>query len=245
MRLLAVGEVARGRLESWEEFDEILGQVEPSAELTGIEFEAEKPWRLDTIGRILEAPVVGQFADGVIRRIGGGTAGSTYHSSNDQVVTFYPDGLLRVVGSGKATITVTNRGKQGTLDVVVKSDADPNRLPTAHAGSDLTVKAGTTVVLIFFQAEDGIRDYKVTGVQTCALPISGELSLVKASNSAATAPSGARKASSWASSRSASRSPAGNRRSRVGPSLALASAGTRSEERRVGKECRSRWWPYH
>ena len=24
---------------------------------------------------------------------------------------------------------------------------------------------------IFFQAEDGIRDYKVTGVQTCALPI--------------------------------------------------------------------------
>src|SRR3989454_5512459 len=26
----------------------------------------------------------------------------------------------------------------------------------------------------FFQAEDGIRDYKVTGVQTCALPIAGE-----------------------------------------------------------------------
>src|SRR5256885_1367686 len=26
----------------------------------------------------------------------------------------------------------------------------------------------------FFQAEDGIRDYKVNGVQTCALPISGE-----------------------------------------------------------------------
>src|SRR3989454_7367987 len=26
----------------------------------------------------------------------------------------------------------------------------------------------------FFQAEDGIRDYKVTGVQTCALPISSE-----------------------------------------------------------------------
>src|SRR5688500_20164117 len=26
-------------------------------------------------------------------------------------------------------------------------------------------------VSFFFQAEDGIRDYKVTGVQTCALPI--------------------------------------------------------------------------
>src|SRR5256885_4239238 len=27
------------------------------------------------------------------------------------------------------------------------------------------------IVFFFFQAEDGIRDYKVTGVQTCALPI--------------------------------------------------------------------------
>src|SRR5205807_1788301 len=27
----------------------------------------------------------------------------------------------------------------------------------------------------FFQAEDGIRDYKVTGVQTCALPISADI----------------------------------------------------------------------
>src|SRR5688500_19474930 len=27
-------------------------------------------------------------------------------------------------------------------------------------------------MFFFFQAEDGIRDYKVTGVQTCALPIS-------------------------------------------------------------------------
>ena len=32
---------------------------------------------------------------------------------------------------------------------------------------------GVSVFLFFFfQAEDGIRDYKVTGVQTCALPIS-------------------------------------------------------------------------
>src|SRR3989454_2561213 len=29
-------------------------------------------------------------------------------------------------------------------------------------------------MIFFFQAEDGIRDYKVTGVQTCALPISYE-----------------------------------------------------------------------
>src|SRR5690606_5813745 len=29
-----------------------------------------------------------------------------------------------------------------------------------------------TLVVFFFQAEDGIRDFHVTGVQTCALPIS-------------------------------------------------------------------------
>src|SRR5256885_10392094 len=29
----------------------------------------------------------------------------------------------------------------------------------------------TCAAIFFFQAEDGIRDYKVTGVQTCALPI--------------------------------------------------------------------------
>src|SRR5256885_1480467 len=30
---------------------------------------------------------------------------------------------------------------------------------------------GEALACFFFQAEDGIRDYKVTGVQTCALPI--------------------------------------------------------------------------
>src|SRR5262249_56579295 len=30
-------------------------------------------------------------------------------------------------------------------------------------------------ICFFFQAEDGIRDWSVTGVQTCALPISGHL----------------------------------------------------------------------
>src|SRR2546430_10119569 len=37
----------------------------------------------------------------------------------------------------------------------------------------LTYGARSLVILFFFQAEDGIRDLTVTGVQTCALPISG------------------------------------------------------------------------
>src|SRR5205807_2922089 len=77
------------------------------------------------------------------------------------------------------------------------------------------------VFFFFFQAEDGIRDYKVTGVQTCALPISTEIrnaaEIAQGANAAATT-------SSAASSRSC---PSG-----------------RSEERRVGKECRWGWWAY-
>src|SRR2546430_16286545 len=38
----------------------------------------------------------------------------------------------------------------------------------------------TILVIFFFQAEDGIRDLTVTGVQTCALPISIERELVEA-----------------------------------------------------------------
>src|SRR5256885_5542700 len=36
----------------------------------------------------------------------------------------------------------------------------------------------TQLCFFFFQAEDGIRDYKVTGVQTCALPIYGSSSRI-------------------------------------------------------------------
>src|SRR5256885_5843082 len=35
----------------------------------------------------------------------------------------------------------------------------------------LGAAGGVVIERFFFQAEDGIRDYKVTGVQTCALPI--------------------------------------------------------------------------
>src|SRR2546422_8437358 len=40
----------------------------------------------------------------------------------------------------------------------------------------------TDILFFFFQAEDGIRDVAVTGVQTCALPISLEPQQVLTSN---------------------------------------------------------------
>src|SRR2546429_4300638 len=100
-------------------------------------------------------------------------------------------------------------------------------------------------MFFFFQAEDGIRDVAVTGVQTCALPISvllaldfkcaAVLALFLEGNTAHT----------------------GNFLQALlhhsGIEIAVAPryfhehglGAARSEERRVGKECRSRWSPYH
>src|SRR2546430_5406277 len=50
---------------------------------------------------------------------------------------------------------------------VVKIDRARWILTSAHGG-----KQSSELIRFFFQAEDGIRDLTVTGVQTCALPIS-------------------------------------------------------------------------
>src|SRR5699024_12134833 len=47
----------------------------------------------------------------------------------------------------------------------------PRRVVVLLAAADLPPE-GRILLLLFFQAEDGIRDRNVTGVQTCALPIS-------------------------------------------------------------------------
>src|SRR3712207_7974336 len=90
------------------------------------------------------------------------------------------------------------------------------------------------VFFFFFQAEDGIRDIGVTGVQTCALPIS--------------ALGGARCQffqPAPAAIMNAAIAPTEMRRRRTIFIGVLLSMLWRSEERRVGKECRSRWSPYH
>src|SRR2546427_7729941 len=90
----------------------------------------------------------------------------------------------------------------------------------------------------FFQAEDGIRDLTVTGVQTCALPIlrcrlgvsPGLAALNGPLITTLVMPPAAVNTDLIRKSEYASSTPA---------------ALCRSEERRVGKECRSRWSPYH
>src|SRR5258708_23501333 len=83
--------------------------------------------------------------------------------------------------------------------------------------------------VFFFQAEDGIRDDLVTGVQTCALPIYALKDFTPIASVAL--------------------QPVVLTVRRDSPFKNLQdfikAAKARSEERRVGKECRSRWSPYH
>src|SRR3989449_7298505 len=96
----------------------------------------------------------------------------------------------------------------------------------------------------FFQAEDGIRDVAVTGVQTCALPIYGGLHPRRDTRSSRDRPShgGPGREARECRWRPIAR-PAGHVRAALAGCLPEVSR--RSEERRVGKECRSRWSPYH
>src|SRR5207248_4592476 len=81
----------------------------------------------------------------------------------------------------------------------------------------------------FFQAEDGIRDRTVTGVQTCALPISPALYARARVERVDDAPP--------------EDVPCDRRRGKEEVPYDRR-RGDRSEERRVGKECRSRWSTY-
>ena len=80
------------------------------------------------------------------------------------------------------------------------------------------------VFCFFFQAEDGIRDTSVTGDQTCALPISNNYLTYHHNTN-----------NYNANNHITNNFNANNH----------ITNNYRSEERRVGKECRSRWSPYH
>src|SRR5437773_5968630 len=97
------------------------------------------------------------------------------------------------------------------------------------------------IFFFFFQAEDGIRDRDVTGVQTCALPILP----ATASPRPLSRPLPPRHLMRLRYLLPARR----QRRSIISPTFvrptSASTSSKRSEERRVGKECRSRWARYH
>src|SRR5690606_39929038 len=98
----------------------------------------------------------------------------------------------------------------------------------------------------FFQAEDGIRDFHVTGVQTCALPISSlreVSSAILRSDSTVSAGTSSRlrnegeNAATWVATSRATPAPAAS------VATMTPTCGGRSEERRVGKESGAGWSP--
>src|SRR5256885_7077153 len=105
-----------------------------------------------------------------------------------------------------------------------------------------------STIFSFFQAEAGIRDSMVTGVQTCALPISA-IRTAFAQHPLEHGPhdrvdDAALHIRRDERARCKRTHPAGVRPAIV-VEHALVILRGRSEERRVGKECRSRWSPYH
>src|SRR2546430_1636944 len=99
--------------------------------------------------------------------------------------------------------------------------------------------------IIILQAEDGIRDLTVTGVQTCALPISSlppgnyEFTVSKRGFKGIVKPGVTLHVADTISM---------NFNMVVGElteKVTVEAGAERSEERRVGKESRSRWSPYH
>src|SRR3712207_8757128 len=99
------------------------------------------------------------------------------------------------------------------------------------------------MIFFFFQAEDGIRDIGVTGVQdVCSSDLQASLSVIGAGANVGP----------YAHLRPGTTLGAGGKIGTfVETKNAQLGAGakaphlSRSEERRVGKECRSRWSPYH
>src|SRR5256885_6976283 len=135
------------------------------------------------------------------------------------------------------------------MSYVVRVDQNkmiPNKMLSTRPHPQITTKQAilaTSIVMFFFQAEDGIRDYKVTGVQTCALPIYRRLL-----RSPFEGFQEQRRLFQPRPHRAAPDPP--GRGGVLLPPRARAGAeeregALRSEERRVGKECRSRWSPYH
>src|SRR5690606_39518586 len=91
-------------------------------------------------------------------------------------------------------------------------------------------------LFFFFQAEDGIRDFHVTGVQTCALPI-----LLSIENLASFHEAAALRGDAPVLLLYTGGMPSPTWRAAYARLLAgLPATAARSEERRVGKECRAR-----
>src|SRR5256885_6645837 len=108
--------------------------------------------------------------------------------------------------------------------------------------------------IVFLRAVGGIRDYKVTGVQTCFFSsrrrhtrLQGDWSSDVCSSDHVRGQEGSDCVAGWSTRQLVKLRRLKLNSVSVGDKKNFPTALTlyRSEERRVGKECRSRWSPYH
>src|SRR5439155_6724899 len=95
-------------------------------------------------------------------------------------------------------------------------------------------------VVFFFQAEDGIRDGHVTGVQTCALPICSGFSEAPTSTAMRVEVLDPEYSAEMQGRLSKLEAAISKQRTVKFPYWSISRDDERSEERRVGKECRYR-----
>jgi hypothetical protein len=187
-RLLAVAEQGgrQSDVESLAIFDEILVQIEPDAELLEIDFQTNKPLRLgragearvydqvDFIGKTLVLPVIGRFSDDTTRSIRTHSAGTTYQSGNESIITVNEDGVLRLTGNGGTVLTVRNRNLEATIDILVEVSDELNLPPVSDAGKNQSVYPGEQVTLKAlgsFDPDGGSLQYHWSQVRGSKIPL--------------------------------------------------------------------------
>lgn len=187
-RLLAVAEQGgrQSQHESLAIFDEILVQIEPDAELLEIDFQTNKPLRLgragsarvydqvDFIGKTLVLLVIGRFSDGITRSIRTHSAGTTYQSGNESIITVSQDGVLRLTGNGETVLTVKNRNQEATIDILVEVSDESNHPPVSNAGKNQSVYSGERVTLNglgSFDPDGGSLQYHWSQVRGSKVPL--------------------------------------------------------------------------
>lgn len=187
-RLLVVAEQGgrQSQVQSLAIFDEVLVQFQPAAELLDIDFHTDKPLRLgraggarvydqvDFLGKTIPLPVMGRFSDGITRAIRRQSAGTTYQSSNEGVLTVNQDGVLRVLGNGKTLLTATNRSQEGTIEILIEVDDEPNHPPVSKPGLTQRVSSGERVTLnglASYDPDGGSLQYHWSQVRGSKVPL--------------------------------------------------------------------------
>src|SRR5256885_6933195 len=96
----------------------------------------------------------GAIAGGIASALAGG-----------DMTKLFGGGQKAAAGGSQGDVLATDKNTVGMGDAGIKSAIQGSNVPNPDEA------VPSFVFGFFFQAEDGIRDYKVTGVQTCALPI--------------------------------------------------------------------------